>query len=183
LLKKIIDTNLKEKTANDLKILLVDGMANTFKYTNKDQYFLTKIITNNDKLSSSLKWLCIEIEKRQKFSSTELKKQPNILLVINSFNALNYSLYGEIEEALSRIFQFGKSAKVYCAVGFDLIDQKFRKDLFAHVGAKLVFKQATSALARSSGVPESLKLKKPNEAILETMWDGKKKIILNKLQP
>jgi hypothetical protein len=38
-------------------------------------------------------------------------------------------------------------------------------------------------MARSSGVPESIKLESPDEAILETMYGGKKKLTINKVDP
>ena len=48
---------------------------------------------------------------------------------------------------------------------------------------KLVFKPTDKKIARETGVPESIDLTSPDEAILETMYEGKRKITINKVSP
>lgn len=47
--------------------------------------------------------------------------------------------------------------------------------------AKLVFKTTDKKIARDTGIPESADLSSPSEAILETMYEGKTKITIEKI--
>lgn len=182
LINRIVSDKIAEKSPEELKMIIADGFKQSLVLPTSDPYLLTPIITDPSSFHSALKWLCMEIDKRLDLAPTELAKSNLIFLVINSFNSFNYPWGGEIEEALSTVFKFGKTARVFALVSFDFLDKKLRKDLFVSVGARLVFKPTTPQLARSAGVPAAFKLASPDEAILSTMWDGQEKITVKKKQ-
>jgi len=66
-------------------------------------------------------------------------------------------------------------------LGTDYPNPKSYKEILANTPAKLVFKPTDKKIARDTGIPESIDLKSPDEAILETMFESKIKLTITKL--
>lgn len=99
--------------------------------------------------------------------------------MINGYNELAFG-FGNSDFALSRILTRGKSAGIYTVITFDYLAPNLGKEILANNGAKVVFRPTTRQMARSSGIPESIKLDSPDMAILETMYEGRAKFNLLK---
>lgn len=65
----------------------------------------------------------------------------------------------------------------------DYINPRSAKEIIANSPAKLVFKPTDKKVARDTGVIESFDLKSPDEAILNTMYEGKTMVTINKVNP
>lgn len=168
---KILNQLAEEKSPEELKLIVADPSSNQLKIKDGDPHLLTPVIDNPGKLVPALAWLSMEIDKRRKAESLEFNSP--ILLFINNFNEFNYYAPAEIQDRMSMIFKLGRNVKVYCIISFDYLDPSIRKDLFVSVGAKIVFKPTTEHMARNNGIPESIELTSPDEAILETMYEGR----------
>jgi len=177
LTNQIIAQKVVEKSPDDLKLIVVDGFINQIDLPPGAPHLLTPIIKDNQKIMSALKWLQMEIVNRLRKDDT--KDKPEIWLIINGYNVVDYSFY-EDKEVISRILSQGWNAKVYSLMTFDYLGPNFKKETLANIGAKVVFRPTTRQMARSSGIPESIKLASPNEAILDTTFEGKTKFTINK---
>jgi hypothetical protein len=87
----------------------------------------------------------------------------------------------EIEDNIYQLLSMGKKYGIYLIIGTDYLNTKINKEIMANNPAKLVFKSIDKKIARDTGIPESADLVSPDEAILETMFEGKKKITIQKL--
>ncbi len=128
---------------------------------------------------SALKWSVAEIDRRSK--SSNKKADPKMLIVINSLNQILSFSPSDTVELLYRIIVQGGKHDFHLIIGTDYPETKVTKKLIANIAAKIVFKTTDKKIARDSGVPESIDLLSPDLAILETMFDGKKKITVDKL--
>lgn len=175
LTNQLLQQEITEKSPEDLKLIVVDPFINQLKIADNDPHLFTPVIKIPNKATSALKWLCVEMEKR--YQLYNLEELPTILLVINTLPG-NFSK--EFIEVLVKVFSLGRKTKVYAIISFDHLSQNLRKDFFVNIGAKIVFKPTTVALADQNGIPESIELTSPDEAILETMYEGREKINISK---
>ena len=180
LTNQIILEKVQNNSPEDLKLIVVDGFINQIDLPAGAPHLLTPQVREWDKVESVLKWLQMEIEHR--LQKQDNQDQSNILLVINGYNELIFGL-GDANYALERILTRGKNANVYTVITFDYLVPSLSKVISANNGAKVVFRPTTKQMARSSGISESADLTSPDEAILETMYEGKKKITIQKLNP
>ena len=121
----------------------------------------------------------MEIEHR--LLNEDDKDRPSILLVINGYNELAFG-FGNSDFALNRVLTRGKSVGVYTVITFDYLAPNLGKEILANNGAKVVFRPTTKQMARSSGIPESIKLESPDQAVLETLYEGKAKFTIDKIE-
>jgi hypothetical protein len=77
----------------------------------------------------------------------------------------------------------GRKTGVFAVIGTDYINPRSAKEIIANSPAKLVFKPTDKKVARDTGVIESFDLKSPDEAILNTMYEGKTMVTINKVDP
>lgn len=181
LINGVILEQVQSKSPDDLKLIIIDGFINQIDLPSGSPHLLTPIIRDAAKIESALMWLQSEITKRL-LSGKDQKDQSKILLVINGFNEIVYYSSKEVEDRLAIIFGYAKRAGVYIVITADYIDGRISKWIQANNGAKIVFRPTTRQMARSSGVPESIKLESPDQAILETMYEGKTKFNINKVE-
>lgn len=71
----------------------------------------------------------------------------------------------------------------YFVIGTDYPNPRTMKEIVANSPAKLVFKPTDKKIGRETGILESVDLVSSDEAILETMFEGKKKLTANKVNP
>lgn len=179
LVNQLIATKIKEHSPDELKLVVVDGLMVQIDLPQGTPHLLTPLLRNEDRVSSALKWVMGEINHRSKLTGKE-KKVPKILVVVHGFNEL-YVYPDNLGEMLARIMSTGREVGVYLVVTLDYIDNRLYKGIVTNSPARLVFKPTTKLTARSSGIPESIKLEKPNEAILETMFEGKQKVTVTEI--
>lgn len=180
LTNQIILEKVQRNSPDNLKLIVIDGFINQIDLPAGAPHLLTPQVREWDKVESTIKWLQMEIEHR--LQKQDNQDQPNILLIINGYNELIFGM-DNTDYALARVLTRGKSVNVYTVITFDYLAPDLRKEILANNGAKVVFRPTTRQMARSSGIPESIDLNSPDEAILETMFDGKKKITIQNLNP
>ncbi len=181
LLNNILVTTLAKYSPEELRIIVIDGIRNDLIVPNQASHLLTPMIVEPEKAISALKWSVCEIERRAKMESQD--NNPKVLVLISSFNQINYFSPTEVEDNLYRLIATGRKYGFYFVVGTDYPNSKTSKLIAANMPTKLVFKPTDKKIARETGVPESIDLVSPDEAILETMYEGKKKITINKINP
>lgn len=181
LLNGILVTALAKYSPEELKIIVIDGIRGDMIVPNQASHLLTPVIIEPEKSISAMKWSVAEIERRSKMESQE--NMPKVLILINSFNQIAYFSPSEVEDNLYQIIIKGRKYGFYVVIGTDYPNPKTSKELVANIPAKLVFKPTDKKVARETGVPESIDLSSPDEAILETMYEGKKKLTINKVNP
>lgn len=157
---------------DNLKIIAIDGNQKDL-ITPSVPHLLTPLITEPEKAISALRWSWSEINRRMKMDTQE--NLPKVLIVISSLNQLMMFSSREVEESIYQILVSGIKYGFYCVLGTDLIP-KIPKTMLANIPAKIVFKPTDESLARNNGVNESKNLQSPDEAVLETMFEGKKKV-------
>lgn len=177
LTNQIILEQVQHNSPDDLKLLVIDGFINQIDLPAGSPHLLLPKVRAWDKVESTIKWLRSEIEYRLQNQNSQ--SQPKILLVINGYNEIIG--FSDAEYFLERILTQGKSVNVYTVITFDYLASNLSKGILANNGAKVIFKPTTRQMARSSGIPESINLESPNEAILETMFEGKTKLKINKM--
>ena len=178
LLNGILATSLAKYSPEELRILVIDGLRGDLIVPNEASHMLTPLIVEPDKAVSALKWAVCEIERRSKNEGEDNK--PKVLILINSLNQiLNFSP-AEVEDNLYGLIAQGRKYGFYFVIGTDYLNPRFSKLILVNTPTKLVFKATDKKIARENGIPESADLTSPDEAILETMYDGKKKITINK---
>lgn len=181
LLNNILATSMAKYSPNELKLIVIDGIKGDLIVPNQASHLLTPMIVEAEKSISALKWCVNEIERRMK--PDNLNSQTKVLILINSLNQiLNFSP-SEIEDNIYRIMVQGRKYGFYFVIGTDYANPRIAKSIIANSPAKLVFKPTDKKIARESGIPEAIELLSPDEAILETMYEGKQKIIINKIDP
>lgn len=178
LINQIIAQKAKDYSPNDLRLIVIDGFINQIDLPTLSPHLLTPSVRQWDRVNATLKWLQGEIENR--LQQDNLQDQPKILVVINGYNELIFGL-SESEYALDRLLTRGKSVNIYTVITIDYLASNFNKNILANNGAKVVFRPTTRQMARSSGVFESINLSSPDEAILETMYEGKTKFVIDQL--
>lgn len=178
LTNQIILDKVQHNSPEDLKLIVIDGFINQIDLPAGAPHLLTPQVRQWDKVESTIKWLQMEIEHR--LQKQDRQYQPKILLVINGYNELIFGM-DNTNYALARVLTRGKSVNVYTVITFDYLAPDLRKEILANNGAKVIFRPTTRQMARSSGVLESMNLESPDQAILETMFMGKTKITVNKV--
>jgi len=179
LLNNILVSSMAKYSPEKLKIIAIDGVKGDLIIPNKASHLLTPLIVEPEKSISALKWSVSEIERRMKMESQI--NNSKVLILINSLNQiLNFSP-AEIEDNICRLISIGKKYGFYFVIGTDYPNPRTSKEIIANSPAKLVFKPTDKKIARDTGIPESADLVSPDEAILETMFEGKKKITIQKL--
>lgn len=181
LLNGILVTSLAKYSPEELRIIVIDGIRGDLIVPNQASHLLTPVIVEPEKSISAFKWAVCEIERRSKNEGENNK--PKILILINSLNQISYFSPSEVEDNLYRIIVQGRKHGFYIIAGTDYPNPRTLKELVANIPTKLVFKPTDKKVARETGVPESIDLVSPDEAILETMYEGKKKITINKVNP
>lgn len=181
LLNNILVTSMAKYSPDDLRIIAIDGITGDLIVPNQASHLLTPLIVEPEKSISALKWSVSEIERRMKAEDeTNFSK---VLILINSFNQVSCFSPSELEDNLYRLIISGRKYGFYFVIGTDYPNSKMAKVITANSPAKLVFKPTDKKIARDTGIIESADLTSPDEAILETMYEGKKKITINKLNP
>lgn len=180
LLNNILATTLAKYSPGELKLVVIDGIIGDIVMPNQAAHLLTPVIVDPLKLLSALKWAVTEIERRAKSESQ--KGFPKILILINSFNQISYFSPAETEDNLYQVIIKGKKYGFYLVMATDYLNPRISKELMANIPARLVFKATDKKVAHDSGIPESAELTSPDEAILETMFEGKKKLTIDKIK-
>lgn len=194
LLNNILVESMANYSPKELRIIAIDLSRIDLVIPNQMSHLLVPPIVEAEKTISAFKWTVMEIERRYKLlreagevdikklnSRTGIKPIPNILLLINSFNQLMFFSPSEIEDNIARILEIGRKVGVYVVIKTDYIDSKIARIITANSPAKLVFKPTDKKIARDTGIPESADLSSPDEAILETMYEGKTKLRIEKI--
>ena len=172
LLNNIVLKSIVGYHPDNLRMIIIDGNPGDLIIPNVP-HLLTPLITEPEKAISALKWSWSEINRRMKMET--LENLPKVLIIINSLNQLMMFSLREFEESIYQILVSGRKYDFYCVLGTDLIP-KIPKTILANIPAKIVFKPTDKKLIKNTGVSESMDLSSPDEAILETMFEEKKKI-------
>lgn len=180
LLNNILANSMATYSPEELRVIAI-GVKGDLIVPNQASHLLTPLIVEPEKSISALKWTVAEIEKRMERETTW--KDSKILILISSYNLMSCFSQSEFEDNIYRIISMGKKCGVYIVAGTDYLNSKTLKIITANSPAKLVFKPTDNKIARDTGIPESVGLTSPDEAILETMFEGKRKITINKLNP
>lgn len=178
LLNNILATSMAKYSPDELKIIAIDGNGGDLIIPNGASHLLTPLIVEPEKSLSALKWSSMEINHRIK---KERSKNYKILILINGYNQVMGFSPSETEDSLYWLLSVGRKYGIYLVIGTDYISPKTLKMITANSPAKLVFKPTDKKIARDTGIPESAELSSPSEAILETMYDGKTKITVEKI--
>lgn len=179
LLNSIIANTLATYSPDELRLIAIEGVQGELIIPNQASHLLTPVVTEMDKSVSVLMWIVGEIERRMKLETKE--KQPDVLLVINSLNQVYYFSPSEVEDRLYWIILAGRKYGIYVIMMTDYPNMKLAREIMANNPAVLVFKPTDKKVAHVTGIPESFDLTSPDEAILETMYEGKKKLTIKKI--
>jgi len=181
LLNNILATSMAKYSPDDLKFIVIEGVKGDLIVPDQASHLLTPIIIDHEKSISALKWSVSEVERRMKMESQI--NNSKVIILINSFNQLLSYSSAEVLESLYRIISIGRKYGFYFVIATDYPNPRTSKEIIANCPAKLVFKPTDKKIARDTGIPESADLVSPDEAILETMFEGKKKITIKKVNP
>lgn len=161
-----------------LRVVAIDPMRELI-VPRRSPHLLVPLVWDQNRINSALAWLQTEIQRRR--AGDDLVAHPAILLVLNS---LNLVLDNALDEArLYSILLAGRKAGVFVLATIDLPGSGAPKRVLANLPARLVFKPTDSKTARDTGIPETSKLQSPDEAILETMYEGRTKVTITKPHP
>jgi len=193
-LNNILVTSVAKYSPDELQIIAIDAIAGDLTIPRNASHLITPVLIEPEKAVSALKWAVAELERRYKFlketgvnnlkdylATADFQRIPNIFILINGLNEIMLFSPTEVEENIYRIMIRGRKYGLYLIIGADYPNPKTAKEIIANSPAKLVFKPANKKIARETGIPESVDLVSPNEAILETMFEGKKKITIDKI--
>lgn len=180
LLNNILVTTLAKYSPEELKLIVNDGNRGDIVIPSQAAHLLTPEIVDPEKSMTAFKWAVMEIERRARTESQ--RSFLKILILINSFNQIAYFSPAETEYNLGRILATGRKYGIYVVLGTDYLNPRTSKGLIANIPARLVFKATDKRVAHDSGIPESAELTSPDEAILETMFEGKKKLTIDKIK-
>lgn len=179
LLNNILATSMAKYSPDELRLIIIEGVRGDLIVPNQASHLLTPMIVDPEKSVSALKWCVNEIERRMKLNN--LNNQSKVLILINSLNqVLNFSP-SEVEDNIYQIIVQGRKYGVYFVIGTDYINPRIAKSIIANIPAKLVFKPTDKRISRDSGIPEAIELSSPDKAILETIYEGKRKLTINKV--
>lgn len=179
LLNNILATSLTTYSPEELQLLVIDGVRGDLTVPNTASHLLTPVIVEPEKAISALKWSVAEIDRRSKSGNN--KKSPKVLIVINSLNQILNFAPSDTEDFLYRIIVQGRKFGFHLILCTDYPNPRTSKQIMANIPAKLVFKPTDKKIARETGIPESIDLVSPDEAILETMFEGRKKLTVDKV--
>jgi DNA segregation ATPase FtsK/SpoIIIE-like protein len=193
-LNSILAKGMATYSPDELRVILIDGVGGDLIVPNKSPHLLTQIISASDKVISALKWTVSEANRRYKtiaevgavdfadFNRTiGCKPMANILIVINGFNQFMSFSSSEIIDNLYKIITSGKKYGVYLIIATDFPNPRTSKEIMANSPAKLVFKSTDKKISRETGIVETFDLKSPDDAIFETMYEGKTKVVIDKV--
>lgn len=180
LLNGILATTLSRYSPEELRLIVIDGIRGDIILPNQASHLLTPAIVDPERSITALKWSVAEIERRSKAESQ--KDFSKVLILINSFNQISYFSPAETEDNLYQVVIKGRKYGFYLIIGTDYLNPRISKELVANIPVKLVFKPADKKVAHDTGIPESANLTSPNEAILQTMFEGKTKLTINKIK-
>jgi len=181
LLNNILVSSMAKYSPEKLRIIAIDGVRGDLIVPNQASHLLTPLIVEPEKSISALKWSVSEVVRRMKMESQI--DNAKVLILINSLNQILMFSPSEVEDNLYRLISIGRKYGFYFVIGTDYPNPRTSKEIIANSPAKLVFKPTDKKIARDTGIPESADLISPDEAILETMFEGKKKITIKKLNP
>ncbi len=181
LLNNVLVESMAKYSPEELRIIAVDGIRGDLIVPSQASHLLTPLIVEAEKSIYALKWSVSELEKRMK--NIDFNGFPKILFLINSLNQLLMFSPAEIEDNIYLLISMGRKYGFYFVISADYLNTKMSKEITANSPAKLVFKPTDQKVAKDTGIPESADLTSPDEAILETMFEGKKKITIQKLNP
>ncbi|HWS48841.1 MAG TPA: FtsK/SpoIIIE domain-containing protein, partial [Candidatus Methanoperedens sp.] len=179
LLNSILGTTLSKYSPDDMRLIVIDGNRGDITLPNHIPHLLTPVIVDPERSITALKWSINEIERRSKAETQEGFSK--VLILINAFNQVAYFSSAELEDNLYQIITRGKKFGFYLVMVTDYLSPKTSKELLANIPAKLVFKPTDKKVAHDSGIPESVDLTSPDEAILETIFEGKTKLTINNI--
>jgi len=179
LLNNILATTLAKYSPEELRLIVIDGNNGDIVIPSQAAHLLTSEIVDPEKSVTAFKWSVMEIERRAKAESQ--KNFSKVLILINSFNQIASFSPTETEYNLGRILATGRKYGFFVIMGSDYLNPRTTKGLMANIPARLVFKATDKRVAREAGIAEAADLSSPDEAILETMYEGKKKITIDKV--
>ncbi len=180
-LNNVLAISMATYSPDELRTIVVDGIGNDLIVPNQSPHLLTQVIIDPLKVVSAMMWTVSEIERRLKIEN--ISKLPKILLLINSLNSVSIYSSDEFNSCMYRIMAQGRKMGVFAVIGTDYPNPRSAKEIIANSPAKLVFKPTDKKIARDTGVVESFDLKSPDEAILNTMYEGKTTVTINKVNP
>lgn len=181
LVNNILSLSMAKFSPEQLRLIAIDGIRGDLVVPNQASHLLTPLIVEPEKSISALKWSVCEIERRMKLEAKGLTSK--VLVVINAFNQVSCFSPSEFEDNLYRLIASGRKYGFYFVIATDYPSPRTSKEIVANSPAKIVFKPTDKKVARETGVPESIDLTSPNEAILETMYEGKKWLNIKKIDP
>lgn len=184
LLNNILATSMANYSPEELRLIVVDGIRGDIILPHQASHLLTPMIVDSERVVSALKWVIKEMETRYKtFREVGLKdiNDYKIVIVINGLTEVMMFSPSEVEDNLYRIISQGRKQGVYLILSTDYSSPRTLKEIIANNPAKLVFKPTDKKIGRETGIPESADLTSPDEAILETMYEGKTKLTINKV--
>lgn len=165
-LNNILANSMARYSPEKLRTIVIDGVGNYLIVPTDSPHLLTPKIVDGDKVVSALKWSVGEIERRLKIENIE--KLPKVMIVINSMNLVSMYSPDEFVDNLYRIMLQGRKCGVYLILGTEYLKPRMAKELLPNNAAKIDFV--------SNG-----ELRSPTEAILETMYERKTKVIIEKV--
>jgi len=181
LLKNILVEMISGWSPDEVGLVVMDGGAGELEVPRLTPHLLVPVIWQEDKRVSALKWAVSEINRRREtmMEEKEEKLAKIVILISDLYETLTFSP-GEVEESLIRISSMGREFGIYLVMVNRYLDPAMSKYLMANIGVRLVFKQMDKRTAKSSRVTESGQLEKPNEAILEMVFEKRMKIKVEK---
>lgn len=129
----IIMSILFHASPNDVKLVLVDPKVVEFQPYDGIPHLLTDVVTNPQKAAGALNWAVNEMEKRYALCATygvrdlsgynkladknpEIKRLPQILIIIDEFADLMMAAGKEVETAVIRIAQKARAAGIHLVI-------------------------------------------------------------------
>lgn len=165
-LNNVLVTSMATYSPDELRVIAIDGMGNDLIVPTNCPHLLTPKIIEGGKVVSALKWSVSEIERRIKIENNS--KLPKVLILINSMNLVSMFSPDEFNDNLYRIMVTGRKCGVYIILGTEYLKPRTAKELLANNAAKLDFMSNDE-------------LQSPAEAILETMYEGKTRVTIKKV--
>lgn len=125
---------LYKATPQETKIILIDTKSAELSIYNGIPHLLIPVITNYNKASQALKWVCLELKKRYEiFASAQVKNidayntmvsagkidcqkwLPKILIIIENVSDI-LDTAGDAETYLTRLIQYGRIAGIHIVI-------------------------------------------------------------------
>lgn len=129
----IIMSILFHSTPDDVRMILVDPKVVEFQPYDGIPHLLIPVVTNPQKAAGALNWAVLEMERRYTLCATygvrdlkgynavaekqpELKKLPQIVIIIDEFADLMMTVGKEVEAAVIRIAQKARAAGIHLII-------------------------------------------------------------------